>query len=319
VVSLSAPAGRKAMISGSMGDVVSSALGNVFGMVTGKDKKETTSSSSQGEEESSVKKTSASATSIPDITMEDVLSWMPPTPHLLTEATLLLFRLTINGSIYGRDERWQELGVAWEKTLSIEKKYANTTDKILFKGFSPLSRIAIHIALERPLPDWKDEHTVSSKLEKAATLLSEQLQINRSEFNPTKADDANGWKEISALLLESRNKWSRLPPPLPSPSTIPHPTIIQPIHQDFDGLHLNLHNFTEHALCYAALRSSDDDVLRAARSVCSESIVMRPCSPETWWRYGLLLEELGDYAAAEDARAASVSFGSGEGGEVALR
>ena len=36
--------------------------------------------------------------------------------------------------------------------------------------------------------------------------------------------------------------------------------------------------------------------------------------PELWWRYGRVFEMLGDEVTAENARAASISLGSGEGG-----
>ena len=52
VVLRSAPVGRKGKILGSISEAVSLALRNMFGMVTGKDKKEILSSSSEGEEES---------------------------------------------------------------------------------------------------------------------------------------------------------------------------------------------------------------------------------------------------------------------------
>jgi hypothetical protein len=35
-----------------------------------------------------------------------------------------------------------------------------------------------------------------------------------------------------------------------------------------------------------------------------------------WWRYGQVLHMLGDDVAAENARAASISLGSGEGGNT---
>jgi len=309
------PGGRRERIVRSMGMAASSAWGNVLGMVTGGGESQKSSSSSKIESEIPTKKTDVSVRSI--IGIEDVLCWMPPTPSFLTEATLLLFRMTINGSIYVTDERWQDLGVAWEKTLAVERKYAGSANKTLFKDFSPLSRIACSIVLEQHFTDWKYENTVSSKLEKAASLLGRQMQIGREKFDPMAASDVNGWKVINTLLMEARTGWSKCPEG--DGSTDSTHDSIKPIYQDFDGLNLNFHNFLEQAICHSALKSEDNDLLCVARAICSESIVLRPLSPETWWRYSVVLEKLGDHAAAEDARAASISFGSGEGGEVSLR
>jgi len=58
----------------------------------------------------------------------------------------------------------------------------------------------------------------------------------------------------------------------------------------------------------------DYESLCMARSICSEGTTLRGNCPEMWWRYGAVLDMLGDEVAAENARAASVSLGSGEGG-----
>ena len=50
-----------------------------------------------------------------------------------------------------------------------------------------------------------------------------------------------------------------------------------------------------------------------ARSVCSQGVTLRPNSPEEWWRYSIVLGLLGDDVASEDALAASLSFGGGQG------
>lgn len=97
-----------------------------------------------------------------------------------------------------------------------------------------------------------------------------------------------------------------LPPHNDTESTpIPH----QPIGWDFDTP-----QFLEHALCFAAMEVGDYESLCMARSICSEGTTLRGNCPEMWWRYGAVLDMLGDEVAAENARAASVSLGSGEGG-----
>jgi len=87
--------------------------------------------------------------------------------------------------------------------------------------------------------------------------------------------------------------------------------------QDIHGWDSTLRPFLEHSTFHAARNSADDPhALNLARAVCSEGVSLRPNSPETWWRYSIILEKLGDLTAAEDALATSVSLGSGEGGRV---
>eukprot|EP00978_Attheya_sp_CCMP212_P039175 scaffold201397_cov24-Attheya_sp.AAC.2 len=70
----------------------------------------------------------------------------------------------------------------------------------------------------------------------------------------------------------------------------------------------------EHAIWYAATQAQDYESICVARSICSESVSLRSSSPQAWLRYSKILELLGDDVAADNARAASVAFGSGEGG-----
>ena len=58
----------------------------------------------------------------------------------------------------------------------------------------------------------------------------------------------------------------------------------------------------------------DYESLCLARAICSEATTLRSNCPELWWRYGRVLEMVGDEVAAENARAASISLGSGEEG-----
>lgn len=83
---------------------------------------------------------------------------------------------------------------------------------------------------------------------------------------------------------------------------------------NFNSWEIDGRPFLQHALCYAACQSGDFDSLCIARSVCSHGIFTRSNSPEEWQRYSTILEKLGDDVAAQNARNASISLGSGEGG-----
>ena len=51
--------------------------------------------------------------------LEDVLTWLPPTKNVMVGATLLLFRLTVSGAVHSSDARWENLRTAWEKINGI--------------------------------------------------------------------------------------------------------------------------------------------------------------------------------------------------------
>ena len=58
-----------------------------------------------------------------DPSMEDVLTWLPPTPQFLSDATLLLLRFTLNGTISCSNYRWENLRNAWSVFLEINSRY----------------------------------------------------------------------------------------------------------------------------------------------------------------------------------------------------
>jgi hypothetical protein len=71
--------------------------------------------------------------------------------------------------------------------------------------------------------------------------------------------------------------------------------------------------FMEHVVVYAACKCGDTESLSLARSICSRGVTLRPNSPEEWWRYSIVLGLLGDEVASEDALAASLAVGGGQG------
>jgi len=245
-------------------------------------------------------------------TVEDILTWLPPTVSVLVDATFLLFRLTVSGAIEAGDDRWHILRFAWKHLHDIERKYETDTvgndDKVLY-GHAPLARIASALLLDNDFVQVSHrDDAVSMKIEQAVHKLGQLMNISGSktvvgEKNEQLVEDE--WVDIVRLLNEARTGWAR-------PSA-------QPINQlsiDIDTDGLALQSFMEHAICHAASQTDNYDSLCIARSVCSESVTLRANSPENWHRYGIILEKLGDGDNARNAFHASVSLGTGEGGRI---
>jgi hypothetical protein len=55
--------------------------------------------------------------------VEDVLTWLPPTPQFLSDATLLMLRFTLNGTLSCSNYRWENLRNAWSVYLKINSRY----------------------------------------------------------------------------------------------------------------------------------------------------------------------------------------------------
>ncbi len=217
-------------------------------------------------------------------TLVDIFAWLPPHSNFLTNATLLLFRLIVNGTISANDERCNLLQKAWEREIEIEKKFC--PDGPLYKNF-PLSRIAALLVLGDD-HFREDAQYQSNQLECAIATMGGLMNLNKSYSEGGEAM----WIKVVQDLSDFRKKDSRF------------------------GWNLNFGNFLEHSICHSAMQTENHEVLCIARSVCSESIALKPNSPGTWFRYGLLLEKLGDEENAHNAFKASVSLGSGEGGRM---
>jgi hypothetical protein len=242
-------------------------------------------------------------------TIEDILTWLPPTVSVLVDATFLLFRLTVSGAINAGDSRWHKLGLAWKHIYDIEAKHGRNADendqRVLF-NHAPLARVASALLLDNDTIGQRD-NKVSRKIEQAARKLGQLMNIKRCS-----TDDQNNvkdeWAEIVRLLDEVRTGWARCS----SCTAQPMNQLLNDI--DVDGMVLQ--SFIEHAICHAATQAGDYDSLCVARSICSESVTLRANSPENWHRYGVILEKLGDTDNARNAFHASVSLGIGEGGRV---
>ncbi len=220
-------------------------------------------------------------------TLEDVLGWMPPTPQLLTDASFLLLRLTVNGSVLPSDQRWAELTKAWTTSLSF------MLDQHNIYGEGPdsarLSHTAI-IAASLMCPPVALPHSEGRVflLSRAFSLFG---QLLRSDSSQPADETKKAWAEVVKLLSEASSSID-----------------------DFEGWDIELRPAIDQAICFAACKSQDAESLCIARSFNSLGVSLRPNCPEEWYRYSIVLEALGDDVAAEDARAASVSLGAGEGG-----
>jgi len=254
-------------------------------------------------------------------TVEDVMCWLPPTPLLLTHATALLLRLTLCEAIPESDDRWADMRVAW--CTALESANNDTTESKSSIEFMPLAMVASSLVID-PNEHLRSNNKVSQPLQSAMQGLHKMgklMKLGQLKLVSTSALDESSdttliedeWREVMKLLAQARDcqRWE-MPTGLSS-STYTLPTSNEasssPIGWDFD-----LRQFLEYPLNYAAMQVGDYESLCLARTICSEGTTLRSNCPEVWWRYGNVLDKLGDGVAAENARAASISLGSGEGG-----
>ncbi len=270
------PQSRRKMVINSAAGAASSVLNRLFGQ----NQTEETNSSEDKDGKAAIQLDSNNAPSL-----EDILAWLPPTSNLLTEATLLLTRITISGAIDTNDERWSHLNVAWQKVVETERKYSVWNDAGFF-SHSPLSRVAIALVLGDSYLK-NTHHDQTEKLEKAFSLMGTLLSKKYDDYSK------NDWRDVANALSDIRSGRGK--------------------DGESFGWNQNFGNFLEHSICFCALNSDDYHALCTARSICSEGVTLRPNSPETWFRYGTILEKLGDNENASNAFHASVSLGSGEG------
>ncbi len=249
-------------------------------------------------------------------TLEDALCWLPPSPLLLTQATSLLFRLTLVDGVSHSDQRWVDLKAAWKYSLESGIKSAENAHKPF--EFMPMALLASSLLLDpKPLHAKK----LPRRLEVAMQGLNKMGKLmhlgqTRDRNSTTTSSE---WKEVVRDLAQARETCQRWEMPTGMESTTYLPSNSgddnyseTPIGWDFD-----VRQFLEHGLCHAAIQVGDDyESLCLARAICSEGTTLRQNCPELWWRYSIVLDKLGDEVAAENARSASVSLGSGEGGST---
>lgn len=259
------------------------------------------------------------------IQLEDVLTWIPPTPSFFMDATLLLLRLTLSGAITPQDQRWDTLMECWNHMR--HHLPVNTANE---KKFYPMVNVLSHLFLKVDINDDTNNQTTISEVSKGLTLFSQLMKFGSSSnhnahdnVNDNKDETAMKWKHVVHHLASATEGGTNLSTLFSSSQSndnshnIGHSIILTPpsseIHKQTLAWDIDLRPIYEHILCYAACESNDLECIYLARSICSESIALRPNCPEAWWRYSLILDALGDKVAAQDARHASISLGSGEG------
>jgi hypothetical protein len=260
-------------------------------------------------------------------TVEDVLCWLPPSPLLLVHATALLLRLTLCGAIAESDERWADLRAAWTLTIKGQNDDVELETNTTPVEYMPLAMIASSLVIHPNELHTKEVslplHNAMQGLHKFGKLmkLGQLKVVSASSQASSVAACVDDWRMVLSHLARARDSCQRWEMPTGiSSSTYLLPNDVNllssistpashPIGWDFD-----LRQFLEYALIHAAMEVGDYESLCLARAICSEGTTLRSNCPELWWRYGRVLEMLGDEVAAENARAASISLGSGEGG-----
>ena len=280
--------------------------------------------------------------------MEDVLTWLPPTPQFLCDATLLMLRFTLNGTLSCSNYRWENLRNAWSVYFEIISRYSkdenttSATDSTI--EFYPLACIAASLITEpRVIGELRGSAgRLQAGLHKMGELLSlgsATMPVDDDDNGDSENDaDANKnylstilFKEIVAdkepdfwlpvLEEEKREEWKTVLKLLSSAidgifdptGEDDHDIMKATLDKGFQGWEFDVRPFLEHAVVYAACKCGDYESLSIARSICSRGVTVRPNSPEEWWRYSIVLGLLGDEKASEDALNASHSFGGGQG------
>lgn len=254
---------------------------------------------------------------------EDVLTWLPPTPAVLSDATLLLLRFTLNGTISARNARWDNIRNGWSAMLAIQEKHGDGSGLT----FCPL--MCVTASLLFPPSQTGGDQIGSGRLAEGLYLMGEMLKLGNPVTEQEKTtsireliadNDPNFWLPVKD---EARKEWKRIVNHLSSAidgfdyenedeDDGDNPGLVDASRR-FQSWDFEARPIFEHAICYAACKSGDTESLCLARSICSQGVTLRPNAPEEWWRYSIVLGLLGDEVGSEDALNNSINFGSGQG------
>ena len=271
-------------------EMVTEQAQSIFAAVFGRSKSKETDASSTSTEAQSTESKETKSNNADGVSIVDALTFLPPTPQFLADATLTLLRLTLNGSVDPDSKRWRQLKTAWGVLLD------RLGDTKLPDGIAMTACIMFDpadVPCDADIDGDEDLLEVKTGLWSMGSLLG----IGTDSIPDEKEGESAEWKIIVNQLSKAsdpRSKSYRLQ----------------------RGLlwAIDAKPLFEHSVCFAALMAEDYESLCKARSVCSNGVTVRQNSPDEWWRYSLILDKLGDESAARDARQASLGFGAGEGG-----
>lgn len=170
-------------------------------------------------------------------TLEDVLAWMPPTPQLLADATFLLLRLTVNGSVSRSDHRWAELTNAWMTTLAsrLDQEIIIDDDGPDSASVIPLAVIAASLVCP-PIALPQTEGRVA-QFSEAFSLFGELLRSESDQGSAASTDEAKeAWAKVTTILSEATMSID-----------------------EFEGWDMELRPIVDQVVCYAACKSQDPE------------------------------------------------------------
>eukprot|EP00934_Nitzschia_sp_Nitz4_P000326 Nitzschia sp. Nitz4//scaffold260_size33533//26353//28686//NITZ4_007882-RA/size33533-processed-gene-0.3-mRNA-1//1//CDS//3329544692//326//frame0 len=309
-------------------------MSDLFGKPSPKDEKE----SSGSDEDQIVLKKSSLPSHFEDNwvpTVEDVLTWLPPTPQLLGDATLLLLRLTLNGTVSTQNYRWENLRNSWSAMIQVQQSHGGKQEGF---AFYPLVCVAASLlaaprhagtlegpgdrlaqALHRmgdllnlgdiaaPVNDEEEEEEKGGFL---STILVRDIVADKEPdfWLPVESEETKeNWRVVFKLLASAIDG-------VYDPTEDNEFDVMRAeLSSGYESWEFDVRPFLEHAVVYAACKCGDFDTLSLARAICSRGVTLRPNSPEEWWRYSIVLGLLGDEVASEDALQASLAFGGGQG------
>lgn len=257
---------------------------------------------------------------------EDVLTWLPPTPKLLSDATLLLLRLTLNGTISTRDNRWDTIKNAWTVMLDIESRYSEDTPLSVL----PITQLAASLVVDPGSEDGIENDFCKSRLSRGLSRMGTLLKLGKGSENqddsdqdgfsireliadkepdfwlPAKDNMDPQWKEVVDCLTDGLDGFD-------SSRRDSHFARGDDENHKFISWDFDTRPILEHSIVYACCKAGDIESLFTARAICSQGVTLRPSSPEEWWRYSIVLGLLGDVVASEDALNTSINVGGGQG------
>lgn len=252
---------------------------------------------------------------------EDVLTWLPPTPQLLSDATLLLLRFTFNGTISNRNARWDNIKNAWAAMLDIHREHGSSRSL----SFCPLASVVASLLF--PPHETGGDRIGTGRLAEGLHLLGELLKLGNPEtyeqkqtavreivaerspsfWLPADENERPKWKTVVDLISSAVDGLDYVDPNATGGAFRASPSL------RFQTWDFEARPLLEHSIVFAACKSGDTESLCLARSICSQGVTLRGNSPEEWWRYSIVLGLLGDEVGSEDALTTSVNTGGGQG------